>query len=381
MANKSASQLGNLLDLIAEIGAEKRATEGVGKTTFPQESVDDGTKPATTGSHAAENTSYVKEEVPGQPIDSSPEAKASDPKQDSLQPQIGATQSTTGTDPSAEDNYKDKKDDPGTDHPAKADSGEKYGSWDFGRLAQAWDKAANGLLAELHVENKQAAAAVQPQAAAPVTPKAAAAAGYAAAAGAGVTDDARARMTIEATVKEAFHMADLAAAYLRIKWAEEEEASKEHEKPEEGDAPPEEGGGPPPDAGLPPGAGGPPPGAGGPPPEAGGDPMAQLLGGDQPPPGAPPTGDESMQGMNGAMDDMQITPELLQQLIQLLQAQAHPQLKTAAENLREVAARARAYRLQGKYEVGPAKTARVHRIRSECRGYLSELMKSAGILK
>lgn len=368
MPNTAANPLGALRDLIAEIGAEKRATEGLGKTTFPQESVDDGTTEATSGSHAAENTAYVKKTVPGTPIDSAPDAKASDPKQDDLQPQIRVTQSTTGTDPSTEDNYKDKKYDPGTDHPARADNGEKYAGWNFDRLVTQLEKVGNGLLADLHVEAKQATATSR----GPATAKGAAAAGYSAATAAGIGDEERARLTLESTVKEAFHMADLIAAYCQIKYAEEEEERREHELPrdvESHDGPPDEGVPMPPDAGVPP--------------AGGGDPMAQLLGGGEQPPEVPPTGDESMQGLNGAMDDMQITPELIQQLLALLQSQGqgHPALKAAAENLKEATTRARTYRLQGKYETGPAKTARVGRIRSECRGYLSELMKSAGIIR
>ena len=56
-------------------------------------------------------------------------------------------------------------------------------------------------------------------------------------------------------------------------------------------------------------------------------------------------------------------------------------MKAAAETLQEIGTRARAYRLAGKYEMGPAKTAQIAQIRRECRSYLSELMKSAGINK
>lgn len=396
MAKDTFTDLRALHDLVKEIRTEKRATEGVGKTTFPQESVDDKTHDVSTGSHAAENTAYVKETTPGTAVDEASEAKPGSDRQDELQPNIGTQQSATGEDPSAEDDYKATKDDPGTSHPAKADDGQKYAGWTVERLLEEQTKQANLLLATIAKDGEKSAAPAGTRTSSAPSAKEAAAAGYAAAAAAGARPTAQ--QSILDTVKEASHMAELTALWL-LKRAEEEEGGERRE--EEGEKKREESHGEPDgDEGGEGGEGAPPSGPPAPAPGGGEELLGQMLGGGAgagagapPPPapmpgpggpggpggdpGMPPTHDDQMQGLSGAMDDMQLTPELIQQLIALLQAQGGEGMK-AASALKGAAEKSRAYRLTGKYTQGVAKSAKVAALREQFKGYLSEIVRRSG---
>jgi hypothetical protein len=78
----------------------------------------------------------LKKDVPGQAVDET------DPKAAAIKTISNSTsvqnKSATGEDPSVEDDYKGDKDDPGTEHPADAESvGEKYSSMQPKEATQA----------------------------------------------------------------------------------------------------------------------------------------------------------------------------------------------------------------------------------------------------
>jgi hypothetical protein len=375
-----------------EIGRMKQAESpsGVGETSHPVMDKDDSTQDATTGARAEENTKDVKKDVPGTAVDEASAPSPTASEQDSVQPNIGTQQSETGGDPSVEDDYKSTKEDPGTSHPAKADDGEKYAGWQYDKLSRHVEKLANGLLADIIVEGRDKSAAPTP---APVPAKLAAAAGYIDAALAG-DDNARAALTVEGTIKEAHDMAGLVAKYAfeLAEYYKRAEEGEEQPKPDEQGEPDGDEGSPVATEGeVPaPDAGGGVPGGGGA--EAT---LSSLLG----QPEAPPSHDEAMAGVNGAMDDLQISPEILMQIAQLLQQQgaggpagpagpggpggpgappvpADPAAMKTAALIQKVAREARAFRLDGKYEIGPPKTARAKRIRAEMRNYMSELTRN-----
>src|SRR6516225_6472644 len=104
-----------------------------GPTTHPSKDVDDGLIKLQEGARFKENTSDVKEEIGAPSVEN-----AGDPKgQMQFETQIGVKHAPTGEDPAVEDDFKGDKDDPGTTSVMKADDGEKYGEWDFRKLAAA----------------------------------------------------------------------------------------------------------------------------------------------------------------------------------------------------------------------------------------------------
>jgi len=147
-----------LRDFLAEVENEKQAsvkkraeantetTAQGGPTTHPSKNQDDGTLPATEGKRSQENTSDVKDKVPTGGVDSAAE-KA--PAQADQQSNVGITSTATGEDPANEDNYKDKKDDPGTSHAAKAGEGEKYSSLSYPELRKLASNKANEILSDI----------------------------------------------------------------------------------------------------------------------------------------------------------------------------------------------------------------------------------------
>lgn len=339
---------------IRRMVVKSASAPGQGETTFPQDEVDDGQSEASEGARGRENSADVKDVVEHASIETT--TAPSSESQESVQPQIGLTQSETGGDPSVEDDYESRQKDPGTDAPAKVGEGEKYAAWSLEKLAAEADR----LTAQL--AGSAAAPAATPRAAAPAaTPKEAAAAGYADAAAAGAAD----RRFMEATVKEAIHAAALTAQYLPYY----------HQKAAEGDLPLE---GLPPDEGAPPEEA-PPLDEAGPPP-AGGDPGASLedaLGGEAPPSDAPATADEAIDGFNGAADDMQITPEMLEAIVALLQQQQGAPAVAKAAKFQKLAAAAVGRRMAGGHTIGPPKTARAAAIREGGRKYLVEIVSLA----
>ena len=167
MASKQ-TMFASLRHMAEEIGgAEKQAAAGrnkqaegptpsdpggyQGATTHPVKSVGNNVQSAETGARASENEKDVKAEVGAPGVNSTPEAshKEGSGDQDSVQLNIGTTQSATGEDPSVEDDYKGTKDDPGTSHPAKTDDGEKYASLKFAQVKSVADTLANSICADL----------------------------------------------------------------------------------------------------------------------------------------------------------------------------------------------------------------------------------------
>jgi len=340
------------LHRIATRAGEKRASSspGVGQTTFPQDAVDDSTVDAPEGSRFSENTSDAKDVTPGTPADSAGPISGT---QESAHSQIGVRQSSTGEDPSIEDDYASSVHDPGTASPARADDGEKYAAMSRGDLAARLDKMAAELCAEAVVEARGGAAA--PAAPAGMTPKEAAAAGYADAAAAG---GAGLRF-VEDTVKEAFYAAELTARHLPEILAKvaahDPEAAAALGAPPPGEEPADAG----PEGG-----------------EAAGDDLEAVLGAEPepaPPADAPPSEAEALDGLNGAADDLQLTPELLEQLLQMLASQGAPHAQKAAK-VQGYMKRAYARRFAGEYQAGGPKTARESNIRKKMRTYLAEAL-------
>ena len=150
-------------------------------------------------------------------------------EQDSVQLNIGTSQSAVGEDPSVEDDYKGNKDDPGTTHPADTEDGEKYGSVSFREgYAKSVDLAnqiladlANGFGDRLQPSNGTLNQPASKTAAAnrnglPQTPDEEMAAGYELSAALGNIKEAMEQSvqeTLYQTIKEAQFDADLFGAY------------------------------------------------------------------------------------------------------------------------------------------------------------------------
>lgn len=168
---KSASQRGSLFDSIRNLadevtGEKQAAAKPVAKPGMPKQAApipsdpggyqgasshpsadaDNHGQAEQTGARSSENESDVKEDQPVG-VDKAPENKPGD--QDSVQLNIGTTQSATGEDASAEDAYKGDKEDPGTSHPATTEDGEKYGSLSIKQAKVLADHKANEILADL----------------------------------------------------------------------------------------------------------------------------------------------------------------------------------------------------------------------------------------
>lgn len=130
-----------------------------GATSHPSKSVDDGTQPASEGQRSQENTSDVKKTIFNGGVDS---ASDDSPSQEDQQLNVGITSTSTGEDPSNEDNYKSDKEDPGTTHPAKTSEGEKYSSLSFKALRGLTEKKANDILSDIAYSIKEAAKEMPP---------------------------------------------------------------------------------------------------------------------------------------------------------------------------------------------------------------------------
>lgn len=318
-------------------------------------SVDDGNRPVVAGPRAREHEDDLEKIVSVGAIDGSPPPP--EKTQATVQPQIGLTQSETGGDPAVEDNYTLKQRDPGTTSPARADDAKTaFDSWSLDALAKeaaalefAVTRPGDGRLGGGRLGGAHAKAA---------------AAGYA---------DADkllgARELLAGTIKEAIEAADAVIRYMPwyLKAAAAQELS-----PEElamlanagGDGDPGDDG-------------------------SGGDPahdpaLAGLVeggaadDGDAEDDGRPMDADEAIDGVNGAADDMQLSPEQLQALVQMLEAQGGIAAHKAA-SYGNLAAAAAARRRSGNHEVRPPKTAREREIRRRSRVYLAEIMDLAGV--
>jgi hypothetical protein len=121
------SILNNLDKWLLETGIKKTAEEA--STSHPSGSEDDGTQPAPEGARSSENSKDVSDQSPGQSIEDAENNSEKGPGGENT-PALhqGVEAKATGEDPANEtSSAKDKKDDPGTSHPAEAGT-EKYGS-------------------------------------------------------------------------------------------------------------------------------------------------------------------------------------------------------------------------------------------------------------
>jgi hypothetical protein len=308
--------LGEIEALLAEFNGEKRASEmGTsgsgkddpggydGKSSHPSAMADPKSGPATLGARAKENEKDVKAEYPGQ-IDN--HGSGFGDTQDNQQPNMGMHQSATGEDSKVEEDYKFKKDDPGTSSPAKADTGsdkqgshDKYASMSHDQLFKEAYTQLNGLLAaladgeEIHLDaagqKKEASTTTTPSIStttqtATETPAQAAQRGYELASGLtnppAFDKTALAHAVLENLYREAENDADNVIEYLQARNAAIVARTKAANAP--GMPPPGPGAGMPPPPPGPPGGGematgpemgGMPPGA------EGGDPAAAGAGG------------------------------------------------------------------------------------------------------
>lgn len=369
-----------------------------GASSHPSAKADDGLQSATEGARSTENAADVQASpAPATMVDAIPPAKPGDEDQAKAQLQTGTKQTPTGEDPQTERDFKGTKDDPGTTHPANAETtGEKYSAdlsaLPFDKLAELCASLGNEILAEVAVRGTQQKTAAetpaaQPQAQQPADVHAAAEAGYklAEALGAGGSDEAAVAF-IDQTIKEAHYQADLVAAYL-VKPAED--AEKQSEPPTEGGeaAPPAAGG----DAELPGLAGV----------------MSQM--GAAGAPAEEPAGevgqDEAVEALAQALAEAGISPD---ELIALLQSElggagggdaamppaeggAPPELagagmggetklsaakRTQAANVLGAVKLAKAHRLSGSFKPQAAKTARERTLRDKMQEYVNEALRS-----
>lgn len=317
-----------------------------GGSSHPTADVDNHGQNATEGSRSSENTADVKADIGKPSVDSTPDATAGTGSgdQDSVQLNIGTQQSATGEDPSVEDDYKNKKDDPGTAHPAKAgEGGEKYSSVSFFEGKKMASAIGNSILADLangfgdRLNTKAAgsqpnapaprtsapnAAVTSPTPTAPAAKQASApldsriAAGYELASLLGVSKEAafkQASEVAEGIINDARLDADLFGPYLLAiqKRASGDAAEGEsHEPPPEGG---EGGGGGGDLAAMLSGGGGGgaeppmPGGGGGGPPAPGGDAGGGGI------PGGPPSEDEALAQLAAALEELGIPLDVLAQ--------------------------------------------------------------------
>ncbi len=122
-----------------------------GASSHPTASVDNRGQSASEGSRSSENVSDVNADQGSTGVNKAPDAQPG--QEDSVQLNIGTTQSATGEDPSVEDDYKGGKDDPGSTMPARTDNdaldGHKYASASLGACLAVHTQLADGILADL----------------------------------------------------------------------------------------------------------------------------------------------------------------------------------------------------------------------------------------
>jgi hypothetical protein len=419
---KQASE--NILSWLDELNVEKKAGEDPGSldgaSGHPSAKADNGETAATEGERSAENTKDIKETVPTGGVDGTSPESLGAKTIDGGMPNIGLHQSATGEDPSVEEAYGDRKEDPGTSHPAEAGQ-DKYASWSDAKLEAEFIRLGNEGLADIingRVVNKQASAA--PANPAALAPRQAADAGYALAESLGISKEAAQAGTLDtitSTINEALLAADLVAQRTfakhaaLVKQAEDDEEDdddddKGEEKSEGGGEKKSEGG--PPTSDVPPPSPAP---AGDPMAGGGGDPLAAMAGGGAggPPPGGPPApgGDPAAAGgdpaAGGGMDKTQIIQELLSAMQELgispeellMAAQSAPPADAGgppgggppggdpmagdmaaakAANL-SIAAQAYLHSQTGKWTYSPPKTKEARTTREQMKKYLAEQVK------
>jgi hypothetical protein len=394
---------------------------GMGKTTHPSDDVDDNTQAEETGARFEENKEDVKKDIQGYNVE---KVEGEGCSQEEQQMQIGTVQSETGGQPSVEDDYKSDKDDPGTTHPADAEStGEKYSSLSMDKLLKLAEESAHDILADLAngigqipagktVTETAAAVKTATQQAKPNDAKKAADAGYDAAQ-LSATQEKVAAEYIEQTIRDAELDADLVGSFLHsyqqtlTKKAAGEDGET-HEPKEEEEAPAEGGGegapaggggsdvlaalgagggggggGAPPGAmpggdiggagggAMPPGAmpggmgGGDPAAAGGMPPGAGGD-MGGGAGG-----AGGVSHEQALQELAMALEELGIPIEALPQLVaQHAQSAGTPDVAGEGQKL---ASAVKDFKKSGKFRFREAKTAAQETTREQIKDYVREI--------
>lgn len=143
--------------LMREVGSTKQATElgltgsakDEGDSSHPSAKVDNNLMAPSLGELAHDNEKRIKEDQPGGGVDSANKNETG--THDSKAIAVGMKPSATGEDPAIEDNYKDKKDDPGTSHPAEAGE-EKYASLSLSQLVKLANSKIDDVLADFEKE-------------------------------------------------------------------------------------------------------------------------------------------------------------------------------------------------------------------------------------
>ena len=119
-----------------------------GASSHPTTSVDNNVRDAATGSRASEYEADVKKQQGALAVDNTPEM-SQEGRQDEVQLNINTKATAVGEDPSVEKDYKGDKDDPGTEHPAKTNDGEKYSAVTFKTAREQCGNLGNDILANL----------------------------------------------------------------------------------------------------------------------------------------------------------------------------------------------------------------------------------------
>jgi len=128
---KKANLIGTIESLLDAVGEEEKVAMS-GETSHPSDSVDDGTQPAVEGDRSSENESDTEAE-PNRGLSVNEAGEGSSESQEDIQSDASINASSTGEDSSTETaSVKKKKDDPGSEHPARTDNdavdSEKYAS-------------------------------------------------------------------------------------------------------------------------------------------------------------------------------------------------------------------------------------------------------------
>lgn len=309
-----------------------------GASAHPSAHVDNNAQKAVTGARASEYEADVKKQQGAPAVDNTPEM-SQEGRQDDVQLNINTNASAVGEDPSVEDNYKGKKDDPPTSLPAAPQDSEKYSSVTFKQAHAKCSTLGNEILADLINQGTEEKKAEMPEALKKHMEKkedkgenkgelkgdqhkldvdgdgkiegadlsalrngkekeAAFAAGYELAAALGVEKsaaEAAVRDVCANTLREADEMADLFLGFYTTKQAEDEEDSDEGESHEKSESPAEESA----EEAAPPA------------PE-----MEAMMGGGEPGlDAAPPSEDEALQELAMALQELGISPEALMSMV------------------------------------------------------------------
>jgi hypothetical protein len=400
-----------VLNLLNGTGVFQKSAAGDvadgGPTEHPSKEVDNGTVSFSEGPRSKENEAGVKSIAEAVSVESSGDAtppSGAGKLNSQLQAmQVGGVRaSATGDDPSVEDDYKDKPDDPGTSAPASVDDTRKYGhlleqptvqlaNFVFGRANDALALVAKAAALEKSTKTAASAApaAPQPDETTLEDQRKYAEAGYNLAAQSGLAPAADYSDVdlIEASIKEAHWMADLTAqAVFKVAAGLDPNSDGEDEGPPPDDG---SGGGGPPMGDPSMGGGGPPPmGGGGPPPDAGGPPMGDpAMGGGPPDAGGAPDKGQLVHEIASAMVEMGVSPE---EIIAAMQSAAggaggpggppdaggDPSKQayyTENEDVKLIRAAAD-YRRSGRFSLTPPTTSKQAELRGRVRHYIAEVV-------